>query len=77
MRLIVADFITCILHGEFGAIILYDVGRVWHNNQDSNFIHQGVGGGFYFAPTSLTVVRLLAAHSKEGWYPYAALRLRF
>ena len=77
MRLKVADFISYILPGEFGTIILYDVGRVWQNNQDSNVIHQGVGGGFYFAPASLTVVRLLAAHSKEGWYPYAALRLRF
>jgi len=77
IRLKVADFISYILPGEFGTIILYDVGRVWQNKQDSNVIHQGVGGGFYFAPASLTVVRLVAAHSKEGWYPYAALRLRF
>jgi len=71
------DFVSYILPGEVGMLGLYDVGRVWAANEQSNTWHQGVGGGLYFAPASLAVVRALAVYSKEGWYPYFSMNLRF
>jgi hypothetical protein len=77
LRLKLGDFVNYILPGQLGFLGLYDVGRVWKRNEKSNVWHHGVGGGFYFAPASITVIRLLAAYSKEGWYPYFGLSFRY
>lgn len=77
MRFKVADFISYIIPGQFGLLGFHDVGRVWKKGEKSNVWHQGYGGGFYFAPASLAVIRVMAGHSNEGWYPYIAMKLRY
>ncbi len=77
MRVKVTDFISYILPGEFGLLGFHDVGRVWRKGEQSNVWHQGYGGGIYFAPASLTVFRIVAGHSNEGWYPYLAMKFRY
>jgi len=77
MRFKVANFINYIIPGQFGLLGFHDVGRVWKKGEKSNVWHQGYGGGFYFAPASLAVIRVMAGHSNEGWYPYIAMRLRY
>ncbi|MEJ7559822.1 MAG: BamA/TamA family outer membrane protein [Pedobacter sp.] len=72
-----ANFVNYILPGQVGLMGLYDVGRVWKPGERSDSWHHGVGGGAYFAPASLTVLRLVAAHSSEGWYPYFAVNFRY
>ncbi|MFD0764579.1 BamA/TamA family outer membrane protein [Mucilaginibacter lutimaris] len=76
-RLKLADIAGYILPGQFGMSGFYDAGRVWVASEHSDKIHQGVGGGLYFAPASLTVLQVLAGHSEEGWYPYIAFNFRF
>ncbi|MGM9478180.1 BamA/TamA family outer membrane protein [Pedobacter sp. GSP4] len=77
LRLKLGDFVNYVLPGQVGFMGLYDVGRVWERNEKSEVWHHGVGGGLYFAPASLTVLRLVAAYSKEGWYPYFSLNFRY
>jgi len=75
-RMKLFDIASYILPGQFGLTGFYDAGRVWVKNEDSEKWHQGVGGGFYFAPAGLTVLQILAGHSEEGWYPYISLNFR-
>lgn len=77
LRYKVTDFINYILPGQFGLLAFHDVGRVWARNEKSDVWHQGYGGGIYFAPAALTVFRLFAGHSNEGWYPYVAMKFRY
>nr|WP_255496084.1 BamA/TamA family outer membrane protein [Mucilaginibacter sp. FT3.2] len=76
-RVKLANIPGYILPGQLGLSGFYDVGRVWISGEHSDTLHQGVGGGLYFAPASLTVLQVLAAHSDEGWYPYIAFNFRF
>jgi hypothetical protein len=76
-RVKLANIPGYILPGQLGLSGFYDVGRVWVSDEHSDKIHQGIGGGLYFAPASLTVLQVLAAHSDEGWYPYIAFNFRF
>jgi len=75
-RIRLANIAGYILPGQFGLTGFYDVGRVWVKDDTSDKWHQGVGGGLYFSPASLTVLQLLAGHSNEGWYPYISLNFR-
>lgn len=77
MRVKLADFVSYVLPGQLGLVGFHDIGRVWRKNENSDRWHQGVGGGFYFAPASMAMIRVIAAHSKEGWYPYLALNFRY
>jgi hypothetical protein len=77
MRLKVANFVNYILPGEFGVVGFHDIGRVWKKSEYSDVWHQGYGGGIYFAPASLVVIRAVAGYSNEGWYPYIAMKLRY
>lgn len=77
MRLKLADFVSYVFPGQFGVLAFHDIGRVWKKGEDSERWHNGLGGGLYFAPASMAVVRLVAGHSDEGWYPYIALNFRF
>jgi hypothetical protein len=76
-RLKVANFVNYVLPGEFGLVGFHDIGRVWEKGEKSNVWHQGYGGGIYFAPASLVVIRALAGYSDEGWYPYIAMKIRY
>ncbi|MBS1664558.1 MAG: hypothetical protein JST68_26165 [Bacteroidetes bacterium] len=72
-----ADVSSYIFPGELGVVGFFDVGRVWKENDLSDVWHNGQGGGIYYAPARLAVIRLLAGHSVEGWYPYFSLGVRF
>lgn len=77
MRLKLGDFVNYVLPGQIGFMGMYDVGRVWKRDEVSDEWHHGIGAGLYFAPASLTVFRVVAAYSKEGWYPYISLKFRY
>ena len=75
-RMKLLDVASYILPGQLGLTGFYDIGRVWANGETSERWHQGTGGGIYFAPAGLTVLNILAGHSREGWYPYISLNFR-
>lgn len=75
-RLKLSDIVSYILPGQLGLSGFYDTGRVWVPREHSDKIHQGYGGGLYFAPAGLTVFEFMAGHSDEGWYPYISLNFR-
>ncbi len=77
LRFKIAEVSSYILPGQLGLIGFYDVGKVWAKDYDSDTWHQGIGGGIYFVPAQLAVFRLVAGHSKEGWYPYFTMGFRF
>ncbi|WP_129715625.1 BamA/TamA family outer membrane protein [Pedobacter sp. SYP-B3415] len=77
MRVKLADFASYILPGQFGLIGFYDTGRVWEPAEASSKWHYGLGGGPYFAPAQIAVVKFLMGHSEEGWYPYLTVGMRF
>lgn len=77
LRLKLGDFISYVLPGQVGLMGLYDVGRVWERKDSSDNWHHGVGGGLYFSPAQLTILRAIAAYSKEGWYPQFSMNFRF
>jgi outer membrane translocation and assembly module TamA len=76
-RLRLGDLSSAVLPGRFGLSAFYDIGRVWDKNDQSDTWHQGVGGGFYFAPADLMVLQVQAGFSKEGWYPSISFQFRF
>jgi outer membrane translocation and assembly module TamA len=76
-RIRIAQIGSYILPGQLGLVAFYDVGKVWRSTHNSSTIHQGVGGGLYFAPAQMAVLQFVAGYSKEGWYPYFTLGFRF
>jgi hemolysin activation/secretion protein len=77
MRIRLGNFVNYILPGQYGLVGFYDVGRVWENGESSDKWHSGTGGGIYFAPAKIAVIKLIAGHSDEGWYPYISTNFRF
>jgi hypothetical protein len=76
-RVKLGNFVNYIVPGQYGITGFYDVGRVWIKDESSGIWHQGVGGGFYFAPAQMAVFQVTAGYSKEGWYPYVIMGFRF
>lgn len=77
LRIKLAQVASYILPGQFGMVGFYDAGQVWAKGYNSNTVHQGVGGGFYFAPAQMAVFQIVAGYSQEGWYPYFTFGFRF
>lgn len=77
VRIKLAQIGSYILPGQFGMVGFYDAGRVWTKENSSSTIHQGYGSGLFFMPAQLTVLQVVAGHSKEGWLPYVTLGFRF
>ncbi len=73
----IASFKNYILPGLLGIVGLYDVGRVWQKDDRSHQWHNGVGGGFYFAPAQMALFQCVISYSGEGWYPTLNLGFRF
>ncbi|GAA4826257.1 metallophosphoesterase [Algivirga pacifica] len=48
-----------------GFIAFWDAGRVWQDNESSNKLHHGFGGGFYFLPFNITALSFTAGFSEE------------
>lgn len=76
-RVKIADVASYVLPGQFGVSGFWDVGRVWVKHDNSGKWHNGTGAGIYFAPASLISFNFLMGYSKEGWYPYFTMGLRF
>lgn len=77
LRMRLAQIGSYILPGQLGATLFYDAGKVWAKGADSREIHQGVGGGIYFAPANIAVFQILAGYSREGWNPHFTMGFRF
>ena len=77
IRIKMANISSYILPGQLGIMGFYDVGKVWAKGYNSDNWHQGLGSGIYFAPAQMAVFQLVAGYSKEGWYPYFTMGLRF
>jgi outer membrane protein assembly factor BamA len=77
LRIKLADWGGYILPGQFGFTGFYDLGRVWQRGESSRRWHQGVGGGFYYAPAQMALFQLVAGYSREGWLPYFTVGFRF
>lgn len=75
-RIKLFNIASYIVPGQMGITGFYDAGRVWAESENSDKIHQGVGGGIYFSPAGLTVLQVLMGHSEEGWYPYISMNFR-
>lgn len=76
-RIKLADIGSYILPGQLGLIGFYDIGKTWTKGYNSKDIHQGVGGGIYYAPAQMLVVQAIAGHAEERWFPYFSLGFRF
>jgi hypothetical protein len=50
---------------NFGMLGFFDDGRVWIEDEDSETIHVGYGGGFYFIPFNALGINLSYGRSKE------------
>lgn len=77
LRIKLAQIGSYILPGQLGLIGFYDVGKTWSKGYNSKDIHQGVGGGLYYAPAQMLVVQAVAGHAEGSWYPYFSLGFRF
>jgi hypothetical protein len=77
VRIKLAQIGSYILPGQLGLIGFYDVGKTWAKGYNSKDIHQGVGGGLYYAPAQMLVVQAVAGHAEGSWYPYFSLGFRF
>lgn len=77
VRIKIIQIGSYILPGQLGALVFYDAGKVWANGHNSRQIHQGTGGGLYFAPAGIAVIQAVAGHSREGWHPYISIGFRF
>ncbi|UYW02214.1 metallophosphoesterase [Flavobacterium agricola] len=76
-RIRLAHLNNYILPGELGVLGFFDAGKVWAKNYNSSQIHTGVGGGVYFVPLDMFVLKVQAGYSKEGWYPYVTSGFKF
>lgn len=77
LRIKLFNFASYIVPGQAGLLGFYDVGRVWVKGEHSDKWHNGAGGGIYIAPARLAVIKIVAGHSEEGWYPYLSTAFRF
>ncbi len=77
LRIKLANLASYVLPGQLGLVGFYDIGKVWQSGFHDSVWHQGTGGGLYFAPGELLVVRMVAGYSAEGWYPYLTAGFRF
>jgi len=54
-----------VLRGALGIYGFFDDGRVWVENDDSEGLHTGYGGGIYFIPYNTLAINLSYGSSKE------------
>ena len=77
LRIKLTDIGGYVLPGVMGMVGFYDIGRVWQKDEHSDKWHNGVGGGLFFAPAQMIVIRALAGYSSEGWLPFIVVGMRF
>jgi hypothetical protein len=69
IRIKLFDWQSYFLPSQVGLILFNDVGRVWVDDEDSNTLHHGYGGGLFITPFNFATITVLAAASKEGVSP--------
>ncbi|MEO6404938.1 MAG: ShlB/FhaC/HecB family hemolysin secretion/activation protein [Ferruginibacter sp.] len=63
----ITNFKTYLVNGKIGLFALYDIGRVWLDNENSNTWHPGYGGGVLFSPfNKLTLTAAYAIAPSES-----------
>lgn len=77
IRLRLGSLTNHVFAGEVGLSGLYDVGRVWLRNEQSDTLHHGFGGGIYISPAAMAVIRLNANFSREGFFPVFSMAWRY
>lgn len=77
VRIKLAHLSNYILPGEFGLTGFIDTGKVWAGTNKAETIHMGTGGGLYFVPLDLSIIKIQTGYSKEGWLPYLTFGLKF
>jgi hypothetical protein len=65
VRLKLFHFNAYIFPADFGIIGLMDNGIVWEDNQTSDLVHSGYGGGIWMSPFSLAVISATFTYSNE------------
>jgi hypothetical protein len=55
-----------LVNGKIGLFVLYDVGRVWYENEVSHEWHSGYGGGIMLAPFNRFTASTSYAQSSDG-----------
>ena len=62
----ITDVHTKKYFGKFGLLAMYDVGRVWLKNENSNILHTGVGGGILLSVMHKISASAVYAVSHDG-----------
>jgi hypothetical protein len=66
LRLALANLKGYVVRGKLGVFGFFDDGRVWVENDNSQKLHYGYGGGVLFAPHNLKVFTLYYGRSPEA-----------
>jgi hypothetical protein len=61
----VTNLKSTLFNGRIGLIALYDIGRVWQPNENSDQWHRGYGGGFLMVPFEKIMVSVTYGKSNE------------
>ena len=69
MRVKLFDWRSFYFPSQVGMILFNDLGRVWVDNEESNKIHHGYGGGVYITPFNFAAINVLLAVSEESVMP--------
>lgn len=77
LRIRLANFKTYLFPGSLGILAFYDAGRIWADNDNSDKILSGYGGGFWISPLRRMVLTFTYAVSKEDKLPLIGLGWRF
>lgn len=64
-RFRLSKFRSYLLAGEFGILAFNDVGRVWIEDERSDTLHHGYGGGIWLSPFKLMVITANFSRSIE------------
>ena len=65
IRIRLFNFGTYLLSGDVGILGFNDFGRVWIDDEDSDTLHHGYGGGIWLAPYNVAVISASYGISKE------------
>lgn len=65
LRLPLFQLNTYLTKGDFGVLGFVDHGRVWWDNESSDRVHQGYGGGVFYSPYNAFMLTGTVSASKE------------
>lgn len=77
VRLVLAKFKTYLFPGALGILGFYDAGRIWADDDKSDKLLMGYGGGFWISPLKRMVLSVSLAMSEEDAMPIVGLGWKF